>query len=87
MFSPSFEALVEREWVQAGHPFWSRTTKGPYNDSVASKSKSYAPTFTIFLDCVWQVHNNSITNALHYNIDLNPLYTGPPAVPLLFRVH
>ncbi len=52
-----FEALVEREWVQSGHPFWSRTTKGPFNDSVAAKSKSHAPTFVIFLDCVWQIHN------------------------------
>jgi myotubularin-related protein 9 len=24
---------------------------------VASKSKSHAPTFTIFLDCVWQIYN------------------------------
>ncbi len=52
-----FQALVEREWLQAGHPFWSRTTKGPFNDSVASKSKSHAPTFTIFLDCVRQIHS------------------------------
>ena len=22
-----FEALISREWIQAGHPFWSRTTK------------------------------------------------------------
>jgi myotubularin-related protein 9 len=50
-----FEALIEREWLQAGHPFWSRTSKGPFNDSVASKSKNHAPTFTMFLDCVWQV--------------------------------
>ena len=52
-----FEALIEREWLQAGHPFWSRTTKGPFNDSVASKSKCHAPTFTMFLDCVWQIWN------------------------------
>lgn len=50
-----FEALIEREWLQAGHPFWSRTFKGPFNDSVPSKSKSSAPTFILFLDCVWQV--------------------------------
>lgn len=52
-----FEALIEREWIQAGHPFWSRTSKGPFNDSVATKSKSHSPTFTIFLDCVWQIFN------------------------------
>lgn len=52
-----FEALIQREWVEAGHPFWSRTSKGAFNDSVASKSKSHAPTFTLFLDCVWQIYN------------------------------
>lgn len=50
-----FEALIAREWIQAGHPFWSRTTKGPFNDAVASKSETFAPTFVLFLDCVWQV--------------------------------
>ena len=50
-----FEALIEREWLQAGHPFWSRTTKGPFNDSVASKSKLHSPTFAMFLDCIFQV--------------------------------
>ncbi len=50
-----FEALVDREWVHAGHPFWSRTTRGPFSDSVASKSRAHSPTFTIFLDCVRQV--------------------------------
>ena len=50
-----FEALIEREWLQGGHPFWSRTSKGPFNDSVATKSKTFAPTFILFLDCLWQV--------------------------------
>ena len=49
------EALIEREWLQGGHPFWSRTSKGPFNDSVATKSKTFAPTFILFLDCLWQV--------------------------------
>ena len=62
VFLPSFEALIEREWIQAGHPFWSRTTKGPFNDSVAAKSKSHAPTFAIFLDCVWQIYNQVMSN-------------------------
>merc|ERR1719188_131903 len=35
-----FEALIEREWIQAGHPFWCRTSKGPFNNSVATKSKN-----------------------------------------------
>ena len=54
-FRRGFEALIEREWLQAGHPFWSRTTKGPFNDSVASKSKLHSPTFAMFLDCIFQV--------------------------------
>ena len=41
--------------LQAGHPFFTRTTKGPFADIIPSKSKYSAPTFTIFLDCVWQV--------------------------------
>ena len=49
--------MIELEWIQGGHPFWSRTSKGPFNDSVASKSKSHSPTFVIFLDCVWQIFN------------------------------
>lgn len=56
-FRRRFEALIEREWIQAGHPFWSRCGRGPFSDSVASKSRIHAPTFTIFLDCVFQLHN------------------------------
>eukprot|EP00096_Caligus_rogercresseyi_P002512 TRINITY_DN14675_c0_g1_i1.p1 TRINITY_DN14675_c0_g1~~TRINITY_DN14675_c0_g1_i1.p1 ORF type:complete len:298 (+),score=30.60 TRINITY_DN14675_c0_g1_i1:126-896(+) len=52
-----FEALVVREWIHAGHPIWSRTTKGPFNDSLATKSKSHAPTLTLFLDSVWQIYH------------------------------
>ena len=51
-----FEALLEREWIQAGHPFWSRTKKGAFSDSVAAKSRIHAPTFILFLDCVRQIH-------------------------------
>ena len=57
-----FEALIAREWIQAGHPFWSRTTKGPFNDAVASKSETFAPTFILFLDCVWQVINSDFSH-------------------------
>ena len=28
-----FEALIVREWIQAGHPFWSRTTKARWTIS------------------------------------------------------
>lgn len=40
-----FEALVCREWLQAGHPFWSRHS-----------STNTAPVFLVFLDCVHQIY-------------------------------
>ena len=55
-----FEALVEREWVQSGHPFASRCAKSAY---AGSKHKHTGPVFLLFLDCVGQVsvynHNPS----------------------------
>lgn len=45
-----FEALIEREWVQAGHPFWSR--HGPAG---VQKQSLQAPVFLLFLDCVHQI--------------------------------
>ncbi|XP_063298084.1 myotubularin-related protein 9 [Pelobates fuscus] len=47
-----FEALVEREWLQAGHPFQQRCAQSAYSNS---KQKWEAPTFLLFLDCVWQI--------------------------------
>ena len=46
-----FEALIEREWVQAGHPFWTR--HGPAG---APKQSLQAPVFLLFLDCVHQIY-------------------------------
>ena len=46
-----FEALIEREWIQGGHPFWSRTS------SSQDKSAQQAPVFLLFLDCVSQIHS------------------------------
>ncbi|OWR47170.1 hypothetical protein KGM_213959 [Danaus plexippus plexippus] len=43
------QALIDREWLQGGHPFQSRVTSGPY-----SSRPRAAPTFTLFLDCVRQ---------------------------------
>ena len=64
-----FEALLEREWIQAGHPFWSRAASSP--DTVTSQG----PVFLLFLgrynqtgdrrpfihshsapDCVYQIY-------------------------------
>ncbi|KAL4705246.1 hypothetical protein ACJJTC_010265 [Scirpophaga incertulas] len=50
------QALIEREWLQAGHPFGSRHRCGPYSSSQSQAQCQIrpAPTFTLFLDCVRQ---------------------------------
>ncbi|KAF4531437.1 hypothetical protein B566_EDAN004207 [Ephemera danica] len=63
------EALVEREWLQAGHPFFLRHRRGCYGGGSSGGQGSgggkggggggkgqQAPTFLLFLDCVAQVH-------------------------------
>lgn len=50
--SCSFEALVEREWLHAGHPFQARCSRSAFSPS---SRNGEAPTFLVFLDCVWQV--------------------------------
>ncbi|KAM7331006.1 LOW QUALITY PROTEIN: hypothetical protein ACRRTK_010195 [Alexandromys fortis] len=47
-----FEALIEREWLQAGHPFQQRCAQSAYCNS---KQKWEAPVFLLFLDSVWQI--------------------------------
>ena len=49
-----FEALVEREWLQGGHPFWSRNSRGAQNNPL---TVNCVPTFLLFLDCVFQIYN------------------------------
>jgi len=48
-----FEALLEREWLQAGHPFGDRCEKSAFANS---KLRQESPVFLLFLDCAWQVH-------------------------------
>lgn len=50
-----FEALVEREWLQAGHPFSTRCLCGAFASS-NTRTKDQSPTFLMFLDCVYQIH-------------------------------
>lgn len=50
-----FEALVEREWLQAGHPFTVRCHRGAFTTS-SIRTKDQSPTFLVFLDCVYQIH-------------------------------
>uniref|UniRef100_A0A8C2D7F2 Myotubularin-related protein 9 n=1 Tax=Cyprinus carpio TaxID=7962 RepID=A0A8C2D7F2_CYPCA len=47
-----FEVLIEREWLQAGHPFQQRCAQSAYSNG---KPRSEAPVFLLFLDCVWQI--------------------------------
>ncbi|XP_077076369.1 myotubularin-related protein 9 isoform X1 [Siphateles boraxobius] len=47
-----FEALIEREWLQAGHPFRQRCAQSAHSNG---KPRSEAPVFLLFLDCVWQI--------------------------------
>jgi len=52
-----FEALIEREWLQAGHPFATRCKHfafAPANVGNPDK-REYSPVFLLFLDCVWQI--------------------------------
>ncbi|KAG8242888.1 Myotubularin- protein 9 [Homalodisca vitripennis] len=46
------QALVEREWLQAGHPFPRRHSHSVYSPS---RSKQNAPTFLLLLDCIVQI--------------------------------
>ncbi|CAI7998419.1 Myotubularin-related protein 10-A [Geodia barretti] len=55
-----FQALVQKDWVAMGHPFSTRhhlITKPPSlsPDSVTDEPSVEAPTFLLFLDCVWQL--------------------------------
>ncbi|XP_048481722.1 myotubularin-related protein 9 [Plutella xylostella] len=43
------QALIEREWLQAGHPFTSRAAAGAY-----CSCPQAAPTFPLLLDCIRQ---------------------------------
>lgn len=47
-----FQELIEREWVQAGHPFQLRCAHSAFSHA---RPKHEAPTFLLFLDCVWQL--------------------------------
>lgn len=49
------EALIEREWLQAGHPFSTRCLHGAYAPNNI-RTKDQSPTFLMFLDCVYQIH-------------------------------
>ncbi|XP_063039597.1 myotubularin-related protein 9 isoform X2 [Engraulis encrasicolus] len=47
-----FLSLLEREWVQAGHPFQQRCARSAYSHA---RLRHEAPVFLLLLDCVWQL--------------------------------
>lgn len=52
-----FEALIEREWLQGGHPFGTRCKHSAFAPSTVGNpdKRGYSPVFLLFLDCVWQL--------------------------------
>ncbi|KAJ7304414.1 hypothetical protein JRQ81_011971 [Phrynocephalus forsythii] len=46
------QELLEREWIQAGHPFQRRCARSAHSHA---RLKHEAPTFLLFLDCLWQL--------------------------------
>uniref|UniRef100_A0A023F198 Putative phosphatidylinositol 3-phosphate 3-phosphatase myotubularin mtm1 n=3 Tax=Triatoma infestans TaxID=30076 RepID=A0A023F198_TRIIF len=51
-----FEALIEREWILGGYPFSKRHAHSCYS-SPSTRTKSEAPVFLMFLDCIYQIHS------------------------------
>ncbi|XP_017049641.1 myotubularin-related protein 9 [Drosophila ficusphila] len=49
------QALIEREWIQAGHPFASRHRYSCYTPN-QTRNKSSGATFVLFLDCIYQLY-------------------------------
>ncbi|XP_060919189.1 myotubularin-related protein 9-like isoform X1 [Labrus mixtus] len=47
-----FLALLEREWVQAGHPFMQRCAHSAFSHT---RLQQESPVFLLLLDCVWQL--------------------------------
>ncbi|XP_039963517.1 myotubularin-related protein 9 [Bactrocera neohumeralis] len=49
------QALIEREWIQAGHPFASRHRYGCYTPA-QNRPKNSGASFVLFLDCIYQLY-------------------------------
>ncbi|XP_017000052.2 myotubularin-related protein 9 [Drosophila takahashii] len=49
------QALIEREWIQAGHPFASRHRYSCYTPN-QTRNKTSGATFVLFLDCIYQLY-------------------------------
>ncbi|XP_026481197.1 myotubularin-related protein 9-like [Ctenocephalides felis] len=67
------QALIEREWVQAGYPFTTRHRFSCYSNSQDGRNKQNNATFLLFLDCVHQIHKQfslSFEFTIDYLIEL-----------------
>ena len=51
-----FEALIEREWLESGHPFATRCKHSAFT-TPSARTREQSPIFLVFLDCVYQIHN------------------------------
>eukprot|EP00036_Acanthoecidae_sp_10tr_P012027 CAMPEP_0182918304 /NCGR_PEP_ID=MMETSP0105_2-20130417/2009_1 /TAXON_ID=81532 ORGANISM="Acanthoeca-like sp., Strain 10tr" /NCGR_SAMPLE_ID=MMETSP0105_2 /ASSEMBLY_ACC=CAM_ASM_000205 /LENGTH=508 /DNA_ID=CAMNT_0025055375 /DNA_START=113 /DNA_END=1639 /DNA_ORIENTATION=+ len=52
-----FKQLIEKEWIDLGYPFESRSSSaeaGPARPNASKSARFMAPVFILFLDCVWQ---------------------------------
>lgn len=49
------QALIDREWMQGGHPFATRHCQSVYTPA-ALRQKTSGATFTLFLDCCYQIY-------------------------------
>lgn len=48
-------ALIDREWIQGGHPFGTRHAQSCYTPT-QNRNKTSGATFVLFLDCVFQLY-------------------------------
>ncbi|XP_077338117.1 myotubularin-related protein 9-like isoform X2 [Lithobates pipiens] len=58
-----FQDLIEREWLQAGHPFQLRCARSGWSQERAQQE---SPTFLLFLDCCWQL-TRQFPRAMEFN--------------------
>ncbi|XP_066538376.1 myotubularin-related protein 9 isoform X2 [Hoplias malabaricus] len=47
-----FLQLIEKDWVQAGHPFQQRCSRSAHSHA---RLRQECPSFLLLLDCVWQL--------------------------------
>lgn len=61
-----FQWLIEKEWTNAGHPFYLRNNKSAFAFNTQQATKEQSPTFLLFLDCVFQIYKQ-FPNSFEFN--------------------